>query len=90
MNITYGRLRQFVEEAGDLEVEDSIGNRKLLHKDDPDEVWDIALRANVFYWRNRRHTRAELQWVMDQHFASRTVAKDNPDIIEDARGKKAS
>ena len=71
MNITYGRLRQFVEEAGEVEIQDSMGTRRILQKNSSEELWDAALRAGIFHWKGKPYTRSDFQRVLDRQFASR-------------------
>jgi len=65
VKITLETLRKFVREYGAVSIVDSSGEVRKLSDGTPD-VWELALRADVFHFAGSQYSRATFAKVMDR------------------------
>jgi hypothetical protein len=64
MEITLETLRKFVRDNGTVSVLDSASKTKKLLSGSANS-WEIALKADKFYYAGARYSRADFQKLMD-------------------------
>ena len=63
--ITLGTLMAFVTKHGNLKIIDRSGTTRMLQPGVPDS-FDLAEKADRFFFGERWYTRAEFQKLMDE------------------------
>lgn len=66
MEITVKSLGKLVTHCGAaISIVDSKGETRTLSNGDPD-IWDLAEKADKFFFEGRWHSRAEIEALMDE------------------------
>jgi len=58
-------LRKFVRDNGAVSIVDSTDRVRKLSDGAPDDLWELALKADTFHYAGTRYSRADFEKFMD-------------------------